>query len=73
VVLGEPDALSEVGSLPGGLEVQPLRFEVFVVAAGSVEFVVWVVLFDQVLDYGAGFPEGDVCVGIDDGGNTRGG
>lgn len=53
------------------LEVQPLLREIRLLAAGrEADFVVLVVLLHQVLDDGAGFPEREVCVGIDDGGHA---
>jgi len=53
------------------LEVQPLLCEICLLAArGEADFVVLVVLVNQVLDDGAGFPQREVGVGIDDGGHA---
>ena len=70
VEVGEPGALSKVGSLARGLEVKPLGLKVFVGRAGGVKFIFWVIVLDEVLDYGTRLPQSDVRVGVDDGGNS---
>lgn len=71
MVLSEPGGLPEVGALPGHLEVQPLVLEVVELGGGPVgERVLGVVRGDEVLDDGAGFPEGDGGVGVDEGGRA---
>ena len=47
-----------------------MGFEVLVVATGGVEFVFRVVVLNEVLDNGTGFPECDVGVGVNDGGDA---
>ena len=69
----EPGGLAEVGALARGLEVQVLGGEVFLGGGGEGEGVLGVVLLDEVLDYGAGFPEDEPGVGVFDAGDAGGG
>ena len=70
----EPDGLAEVGALAGHLVVEPLVLEVVEEGEGAVrEGVGGVVGGDEVLDYGAGFPDGEGGVGVgEDGGAAVG-
>jgi hypothetical protein len=53
------------------LEEQPLLGEVRVCASrGKAQLVLCVVLLNEVLDDGAGFPQGEVGVGVVDGGHA---
>ena len=70
VVEDEPGALAEVGSLAGGLEVQPGLRKVLVGRGGVGEGLRGVVGGEEVFDYGAGFPEGEVSVWVVDGGDA---
>jgi hypothetical protein len=67
----EPSPLAEVRALARSLEVQPGLSEELVGGGGVGEGVGGVVGREQVLDDGAGFPEGDVVVvGVGDGGDA---
>lgn len=67
----EPDGLAKVGALAGGLEVEPLAGVVEVGSArGEAELVLLVVGLGQVLEDGAGLPQGEVGVGVVDGGQA---
>src|SRR4051812_23426000 len=71
VELGEPHGLSIIRSLARGLEVQPLLCEVGLVGSGrEAQFVLLIVLLDQILDNCTGFPQGEVRVGIVYGGHA---
>jgi len=65
----EPAVLAVVRTLPAGLEEEPLLGVVGLGRAGSeTQLVRLVVALDEVLDDGAGLPEGDARVGVVDGG-----
>ena len=67
----EPEQLPVVGALARDLEVEPLLRVVVLGRAGrETEAMLRVVAFDEVLENGAGLPEGDVRVGIMDGGDA---
>ena len=67
----EPDRLSVVGALARDLEVEPLLRVVRLGRAGrETKAVLRVVALDEVLEDGAGLPEGDVGVGVVDGGDA---
>lgn len=67
MVESEPRPLAEVRALAGGLEVQPrLRVEL-VRRARVLDLRGGVVGREQVFDDSAGFPEGDVGIGVFDG------
>ena len=63
----EPCCLAEVRALPGDLEGDPLVAEMFFVQGGEAQDMIGVVLLDEVLHDCAGFPEGEVGVGVFDG------
>lgn len=67
----EPGGLAVVGSLTRDLEVEPLIAEVgFRGRGGEGDGVGFVVGLHEVLVYGAGFPEGQGGVGVDDSGDA---
>ena len=67
----EPEQLPVVGALARDLEVEPLLRVVELGRSGDeTKAVLRVVAFDEVLEDGAGFPEGDVRVGVVDGGDA---
>ena len=67
----EPEQLPVVGSLARDLEVEPLLRVVELGRSGrETEAVLRVVALDEVLEDGAGLPEGDVRVGVVDGGDA---
>ncbi len=71
VVPLEPDRLAVIGALARDLEEEPLLGVVGVRGAGGeAEAVVRVVALDEVFDDGARFPEGEVGVGVVDGGEA---
>ena len=49
---------------------QPGVLQPFIARSGRADFVVFVVRLDEVLDDGAGFPEGEACIGICECGDT---
>lgn len=63
---GLPAALSIIRTLPRSLKEEPLLQEVLFGNGGVSQGVRFVVLRDEVGDYGAGFPEDDAGVGIFD-------
>jgi hypothetical protein len=63
----EPGCLAEVGALAADLEGEPLVAQVFFGQGGVAEGVLGVVLLDDVVDDGAGFPENEAGVGVLDG------
>ena len=66
----EPRRLPEIGRLAGRLEEQPLLgVPGLGRSRGKADLVVLVVGGDEVLENGAGFPEGEACVGVLDGGD----
>ena len=67
----EPEELPVVGALARDLEVEPLLRVVEVRRSGrETEAVLGVVALDEVLEDGPGLPEGDVRVGVVDGGDA---
>lgn len=66
MVSPEPDRLAVIRALAGHLEVQPLVAVMFLREFSVGEGIVLVVRLDQVLVYGARFPEGDARVWISD-------
>ena len=60
----EPDRLAEVGALAGELEGEPLAGVVLLGEGGVGEIVGRVILFDEVLDDSAGFPQFEAGVGV---------
>ena len=67
----EPHNLPVIRSLARDLEVEPLLRVVGLWRPGrETEAVLRVVALDEVLEDGAGFPEGDVRVGVVDGGDA---
>lgn len=68
---GEPHSLAEVRALAGHLEMKPLFGGVVVRGAlRETDGMLLVICFDQVLENGARFPDGDSGVGVFDGGNA---
>lgn len=61
---GEPGVLTEVWALSTDLEEEPLLSLVFLCYAGWLEFLLFVVGLDQVVDDGTAFPQGDAGVGV---------
>ena len=53
---GEPDCLSEIGTLAAGLEVEPLLGVPAIGGRGGTEFVVFVVGIYEIFNYGTRFP-----------------
>ena len=66
----KPPTLSVVGTLPAGLEIQPLVAQMALVQGVVGETVLGVVHLGYVLVDGAGFPEGEPRVGVLDGGGA---
>lgn len=71
MVFVEPDGLAEVRALARHLEMKPL-LKMILLGLGLVgDLLRGVVFFNQVLDNGAGFPDGDSSVGVFNCWNTR--
>ena len=69
---GKPGGLAEVGALPGHLKHQVLVLVILVRGGFRVQLIFRVVVLDEVLDDGAGLPEGDAGVGVLDRRGTGG-
>ena len=66
-----PSGLAKVWTLTGHLEVQERQGLVFLWRRGEGDLVLFVVLGNQVLVDGAGFPDSDAGVGIFNGRDTE--
>ncbi|OJD27763.1 hypothetical protein ACJ73_00833 [Blastomyces percursus] len=68
VVILEPERLAEIGALAGDLEIEPLDGVSVLCSSGlEAQLVLLVVGGDEVLDDGAGFPDGDARVWVVEG------
>ena len=70
--LAEPGELTKVGALSGGLEVKVLAGIIFLWGGSKGDLVVFIVVFNNVVDNGARFPERDTGVGVIDGRDAEG-
>lgn len=71
MIFVEPDGLAEVRALARNLEMKPLLKIIFLRLGFVGDLLRGVVFVNQVLDNGAGFPDGDSSVGVFNGWNTR--
>lgn len=71
MVFVEPDGLAKVRALARHLEMKPLLQLILLSLRLVGNLLLGVVFANQVLDNGAGFPQGDSSVGILNGWNTK--
>lgn len=66
----EPGCLAEIGALAADLEGDPLLDVVFLWNGGVAEFLVLVIVLDEILGDCGGLPQSDACVGVVDDGDA---